>query len=83
MAFEWGQSRNSPPYTLVSVKQRFIGWTAYFFTADIRFPTLLRLSPSRRVPLFNGAIECRLYEFLVVAGSMRSTRRTAKDRAST
>lgn len=65
------------------LKQRFIGWTAYFFTADMRFPTLLRLSPSRRVPLFNGAIECRLYEFLVVAGSMRSTRRTAKDRAST
>jgi putative N6-adenine-specific DNA methylase len=65
------------------LKQRFTGWTAYFFTADTRFPTLLRLSPSRRVPLFNGAIECRLYEFHVVSGSMRHTRRAGKNPLST
>ena len=65
------------------LKQRFTGWTAYFFTADMRFPTLLRLSPSRRMPLFNGAIECRLYEFRVVPGSMRNSRRAGKDTSST
>jgi putative N6-adenine-specific DNA methylase len=34
-------------------------------------PKLMRLLPSRRVPLFNGALECRLYEFGIVAGSNR------------
>lgn len=57
------------------LKQRFAGWTAYFFTGDSRFPTLLRLSPSKRVPLFNGAIECRLYEFRIVSGSHRRPQR--------
>ena len=31
----------------------------------------LRLSPDRRVVLFNGAIECRLFRFEVVAGQHR------------
>jgi putative N6-adenine-specific DNA methylase len=57
------------------LKQRLAGWTAYFFTADPQFPKLLRLSPSRRIPLFNGALECRLYEFRIVSGSHRRPRR--------
>jgi putative N6-adenine-specific DNA methylase len=31
----------------------------------------LRLKPSRKVPLMNGDLDCRLYEFKVVAGSNR------------
>jgi putative N6-adenine-specific DNA methylase len=57
------------------LKQCFAGWTACFFTGDPRFPKLLRLSPSRRVPLFNGALECRLYEFRIVSGSHRRSQR--------
>ncbi|OGW67746.1 MAG: DNA methylase [Nitrospirae bacterium RIFCSPLOWO2_02_FULL_62_14] len=53
------------------LKQRFAGWRAYIFTADLRLPKLIRLTPSRRTPLFNGALECRLYEFKLVEGSMR------------
>jgi len=34
-------------------------------------PKLVRLQPVRRVPLFNGALECRLFEFRMVAGSHR------------
>jgi len=41
------------------------------FTGDLRLPKLIRLSPSRRTPLFNGAIECRLYQFKLVAGGNR------------
>jgi len=33
---------------------------------------LMRLSPSKRTPLFNGAIECRLLEYKIVTGSNRS-----------
>jgi len=53
------------------LKQRYAGWTAYIFTADLRIAKLMRLQPSRRTPLFNGALECRLFRYEIVAGSMR------------
>jgi len=51
-----------------ALKQRFAGWRCYIFTADLRLPKLIRLAPSARIPLWNGALECRLYEFKIVAG---------------
>jgi putative N6-adenine-specific DNA methylase len=54
-----------------ALKRNFAGWRCYIFTADLRLPKLIRLQPSRRTPLWNGAIECRLYEFKIVAGSNR------------
>ena len=54
-----------------ALKLKFGGWTAYLFTADKRILKLMRLSPSKRTPLFNGAIECRLLEYRIVAGSNR------------
>jgi putative N6-adenine-specific DNA methylase len=53
------------------LKQRFAGWRCFVFTADTRLPKLIGLKPARRTPLYNGAIECRLYEFVMVSGSMR------------
>jgi putative N6-adenine-specific DNA methylase len=37
----------------------------------MRLPKLIGLKPSRRIPLYNGALECRLYVFEIVAGSAR------------
>ena len=54
-----------------ALKQRFAGWRCYIFTADLRLPKLIRLTPSRRIPLWNGPLECRLYEFVMVAGAHR------------
>jgi putative N6-adenine-specific DNA methylase len=54
-----------------ALKRNFAGWRCHFFTADLRMAKLIRLSPSRRVPLYNGALECRLFEFGIVAGSNR------------
>ena len=53
------------------LKKRFSGWTAYLFTADMRLPKMIRLAASRRIPLFNGALECRLFEYRMVEGGMR------------
>ena len=53
------------------LKQKFKGWNAYLLTADLAMPKHIRLSVSRRTPLFNGALECRLFEYKVVAGSNR------------
>lgn len=57
-----------------ALKQKFGGWTAYLFTADKAILKMMRLSPSKRTPLFNGAIECRLLEYKIVAGSNRKTK---------
>ena len=54
-----------------ALNRNFAGWTCYFLTADMRLPRLMRLTPSKKTPLFNGAIECRVFEFKMVAGSNR------------
>jgi putative N6-adenine-specific DNA methylase len=56
-----------------ALKQRFPGWTAYLLSGDTRLAKLIGLKASRRTPLFNGALECRLYEYRVVAGSARGS----------
>ena len=53
------------------LKQHFAGWRCYIFTGDAGLPKAIRLHPSRRTPLYNGPIECRLYEYRMVAGGMR------------
>jgi putative N6-adenine-specific DNA methylase len=54
-----------------TLKQRFAGWTVCLFTADLSLPRMLRLKESKKTPFFNGAIECRLFRFEMVAGSNR------------
>ncbi len=54
-----------------ALKAKYAGWSAWIFTGDLRLPKLIGLKPARRIPLYNGALECRLYGFELVAGSMR------------
>lgn len=54
-----------------SLKKSFAGWRTYFLTNDFRMPKLMRLSPSKKTPLYNGALDCRLFEIKMVAGSNR------------
>ncbi len=53
------------------LKKNFGGWKAYLLTSDLDMPKSIRLSVSRRTPLFNGALECRIFEYKMVAGSNR------------
>ena len=53
------------------LKQKFSGWRAYFLTGDPQLAKLVRLSASKRTPLFNGKLECRLFEYKIIAGSNR------------
>lgn len=55
-----------------ALKQGFAGWNCWFLSADTRLPKLIRLQTSRKLPLFNGPLECRLYRFEIVAGGHRS-----------
>jgi putative N6-adenine-specific DNA methylase len=54
-----------------TLKQRFTGWSVFLFTADLGLPKFLRLKESRKTPFFNGALECRLFRFDMVAGFNR------------
>ncbi len=54
-----------------ALKRKFAGWNTYFLTNDLRLPKGMRLTPSKRTPLFNGPLECRLFEIKMVAGSNR------------
>lgn len=53
------------------LKKKFSGWRAYILSADMRLPKLIRLAASKRTPLFNGALECRLFEYRMVEGGLR------------
>ena len=52
-------------------KQHYAGWSAWLLSPDMKLPQALRLKEARRVPMWNGPIECRLFRFDLVAGSMR------------
>ena len=54
-----------------TLKKYYSGWRCYFFSGDPRLAKLIHLAASRRTPLFNGPLECRLYEYRIVAGSNR------------
>ncbi len=54
-------------------KKHYTGWTAWVLSPDAKLPSQMRLKESRRVPLWNGPIECRLFRFDLVAGSLRRT----------
>ncbi len=54
-----------------ALKKHWAGWNCFFFTADLRLPKGIGLKPSRKTPLFNGPLECRLFEIRMVAGSNR------------
>ena len=54
------------------LKQKFAGWTAFVLSGDPDLAKLIRLKPSRKTVLYNGALECRLYEYRMVAGGNRN-----------
>lgn len=54
-------------------KRNYAGWTAWILVPDAKLPSRMRLKESRRVPMWNGPIECRLFRFDMVAGSARKS----------
>lgn len=59
-------------------KTHYAGWTAWLLTPDMRLPAKLRLKETRRTPLYNGPIECRLFRFDLGGAPERTTRRGAQ-----
>ena len=53
-------------------KKHYAGWSAWLLTPDLKLPSKMRFKESRRVPMWNGPIECRLFRFDLMAGSART-----------
>jgi putative N6-adenine-specific DNA methylase len=72
-AFEAGSGSSAEFFAALAAhwKRHYAGWTAWVLSPDAKLPSLMRLKESRRVPLWNGPIECRLLRFDMVAGSAR------------
>ena len=52
-------------------KKNYSGWTGWILTPDLKLPGKMRLKESRRVPMWNGPIECRMFRFDMVKGTAR------------
>jgi len=67
------------------LKRQFAGWQAWLLSSDRKLPQQMRLKESGKTVLYNGALECRLFRFDMVAGSLRresaAQRKTAPDAA--
>ncbi|GAA5172454.1 class I SAM-dependent RNA methyltransferase [Viridibacterium curvum] len=56
-----------------AMKRHWAGWNIYLLTADTELPKRIGLRASKKTPLMNGDLDCRLYEFKMLAGSARDT----------
>lgn len=54
-------------------KKNYSGWSGWILTPDLKLPGKMRLKESRRVPMWNGPIECRLFKFDMVAGRLKTS----------
>ncbi len=52
-------------------KKNYSGWTAWLLTPDLKLPSKMRLKETRRIPMWNGPIECRMFRFDLIKGSVR------------
>lgn len=54
------------------LKQHYDGWSVNVISSNLDLPRDLRLKPLRRYPVYNGALDCRLFTFEMVANSYRN-----------
>ncbi|ALJ00245.1 THUMP domain-containing class I SAM-dependent RNA methyltransferase [Rufibacter tibetensis] len=54
-----------------TLKSNFQDWDACIFTGNLEAAKHIGLKPSRRIPLYNGPIECRLFKYELYRGSRR------------
>lgn len=55
------------------LKHEFTGFQAWVLASDPELVKYIGLKPTRRIPLFNGALECRLLRFDSYAGSRKNS----------
>ena len=61
-----------PGWKTHPLKKKASGWKGFVFTGNLDLAKEVGLKASRRFPLFNGAIDCRLLTYDLYAGSRES-----------
>jgi len=61
------------PQWATHLKRHYGGWQLNVITSDMDFPKHLRLKARRRHPLYNGDLDCRLFQFDLVSAGYRDT----------
>lgn len=51
-----------------TMKKKFQGWEGFIFTGSPELSKEIGLKPKRKIVLFNGAIECRLFRYELFSG---------------
>ena len=51
-----------------TLKRNYAGYTAWLISSDLESIKFIGLRPSRRIPVFNGPLECRFIKFDLFAG---------------
>lgn len=46
-----------------TLKRKYTGWEAWIISGDLQSVKFIGLKPSRKIPVFNGPIECRFLRF--------------------
>ena len=59
-------------------KKKCNGYTGYVFTGNLDLARKVGLRTKRKIPFFNGPIECRLLEYDLYAGSMKKKAPSSK-----
>ncbi len=59
------------PQWAENLKRHYAGWRVNVISSDLELPSRMRLKPKRRTPVYNGALDCRLFTFEMVEKSYR------------
>ena len=51
-----------------TMKRKYAGYTAWLISSDLESIKFIGLRPSRKIPIFNGPLECRFLKFDLFAG---------------
>ncbi len=60
------------------LKKDFGGWTAWIITSNVEAMKQIGLHPSKKITLFNAALECKLLKFEMYSGSKKASKQEAK-----
>jgi putative N6-adenine-specific DNA methylase len=52
------------------LKNNYANWTVWILTPDMKLSSKMRLKENRRIPMWNGPIECRLFRYEMKKGRL-------------
>jgi len=61
------------------MKQELKGWTCWIFTGNLEVAKFIGLRTTRKIPLYNGPIECRFLKYEIYDGSKKAKKENSEE----